>query len=214
MEMESDSEDLIALNPSNVGHLHPDYPMDASADRFKSNMQKQVKDLKESTDQLVGAFSRFEESCDETDWQIVESARMEVQEIRTHLVKMRGEAMKGEGDVAMELANEELARVDRVVALVMDGSLSSRISVPTNEVGVSFWETVCNSPTTNSDQVGRMTLSHDSVNIDKVPNPVNSLQVEAEVNDVHLDHTVNPPPGFHVFRVRDRSLQLLPVEPE
>jgi Asp-tRNA(Asn)/Glu-tRNA(Gln) amidotransferase C subunit len=61
---------------------------------------------------------------------------------------------------------------------------------------VSFWETVCNSPTTNSDQVGRMTSSHDSVNIDMVSNPLNSLQVEAEVNDVHLDHTVNPPPGF------------------
>jgi hypothetical protein len=93
--MESDSEDLIVLNPSNMGHLHPDYPMDASVDRFKRNIQKQVKDLKESTDQLVGAFSRFEESRDETDWQVVESARMEVQGIRTHLVKMRGEAMMG-----------------------------------------------------------------------------------------------------------------------
>jgi hypothetical protein len=122
--MESDSEDLIALNPSNVGHLHTDYPMDASADRFRRNMQKQVKDLKESTDQLVEAFSRFKGSRDEADWQVVESARMEVQGIRTHLVKMRGEAMKGEGNEAMELANEELARVDRVVALVTDGSLS------------------------------------------------------------------------------------------
>jgi hypothetical protein len=45
--------------------------MDASADRFKRNMQKQVKDLKESTDQLVGAFSRFQESHDEADWQVV-----------------------------------------------------------------------------------------------------------------------------------------------
>jgi hypothetical protein len=88
VEMESDSEDLIALNPSYVGHLHTDYPMDASADLFRRNMQ--VQDLKESTDQLVGAFSRFEESRDEADWQVVESVRMEVQGIRTHLVKMRG----------------------------------------------------------------------------------------------------------------------------
>jgi hypothetical protein len=34
--------------------------MDASADRFKRNVSKQVKDLKESTDRLVGAISRFE----------------------------------------------------------------------------------------------------------------------------------------------------------
>jgi hypothetical protein len=51
----------------------------------------------------------------------------------------------------MESANKELARVDRVVALVTDGSLGSRISVPTNQAGESFWETVCDSPTTNSD---------------------------------------------------------------
>jgi hypothetical protein len=127
VKMESDSEDLITLNPSNVGPLHTDYPMDASADRFRRNIHKQVKDLKESTDQLVGALSRFEESRDEADWQVVESARMEVQGVRTHLVKMRGEAMNGEGDVVMESANEELARVDRVVALVTDGSLGLRI---------------------------------------------------------------------------------------
>jgi hypothetical protein len=31
VKMESDSEDLILLNPFNVGCLHPDCPMDASA---------------------------------------------------------------------------------------------------------------------------------------------------------------------------------------
>jgi hypothetical protein len=112
VKMESDSEDLIELNPSNVGRLHPDYTMDASADRFKRNVQKQVRDLKEYTDQLVVAFSRFEASHDESDWQVVINARMKVQGIRTHLVKMRREAMMeddGESDVAIKSANEELA---------------------------------------------------------------------------------------------------------
>jgi hypothetical protein len=200
--MESDSEDLILLNPSNVRRLHPDYPMDAMAGRFKQNVQKQVRNLKESTDQLVGAFLRFEASRTEGDLQIVVNARTKVQEIRTHLVRMRGEATMEddkESDVAIKSANEELARVGRsleTAALSTDRSLSLTSTAPTNLVGDSFWEPVCNFPPTNSDQVARTTSDHDSIIIDTVPNLLNTLQVEAEVNDVRLNHSVDPPPGF------------------
>jgi hypothetical protein len=200
--MESDSEDLILLNTSNVGRLHPDYLMDAMAGRFKRNVQKQVRNLKESTNQLVGAFFRFEASHTEGDLQIVVNARTKVQEIRTHLVRMRREATTEddkESDVAIKSANEELARVGRsfeTAALGTDRSLSLTSIASTNLVGDSFWEPVCNSPPTNSDQVVRTTSDHDSIIIDAVPNPLNSLQVEAEVNDVRLNHPVYPPPGF------------------
>jgi hypothetical protein len=73
--MELDPEDLIILNSSNVGRLHLDYPMDATAGRFKQNIQKQVKHLRESTDQLVGAFFSFEALHKEGDLQIVVDAR-------------------------------------------------------------------------------------------------------------------------------------------
>jgi hypothetical protein len=46
VKMELDPDDLILLNPSNVGRLHPDYPMDATAGRFKQNVQKQVTHLR------------------------------------------------------------------------------------------------------------------------------------------------------------------------
>jgi hypothetical protein len=68
VKMELNSEDLVEPNPSSLGRLHTDYPMDASADRFKRNVRKQLKDLKESTDRLVGAISRFEGSQKEVDW--------------------------------------------------------------------------------------------------------------------------------------------------
>jgi hypothetical protein len=134
--------------------------------------------------------------------QIVVDARTKVQEIRTHLVRMRGEAtMEGdeESDVAIKSANEELARVGRsleAAALGTDRSLSLTSTAPTNLVGDSFWEPVCNSTPTNLDHVVRTTSDHDSIIIDTVPNPLNSLQVEVEVNDVRLNHHVNPPPGF------------------
>jgi hypothetical protein len=78
VEIELNPGDSIMPNPSNVGHLHTDYPMDTSTDRFKKNINKQVKDLKESTDRLVGAISRFEESREEADWWVARSVRMEV----------------------------------------------------------------------------------------------------------------------------------------
>jgi hypothetical protein len=43
--MELNLEDLVEPNPSNVGHLHTDYPMDASVDRFKRNVRKNIKDF-------------------------------------------------------------------------------------------------------------------------------------------------------------------------
>jgi hypothetical protein len=40
VKMDAGSEDLDNMNPSNVGRLHPDFPMDTTAGRFKRNLQK------------------------------------------------------------------------------------------------------------------------------------------------------------------------------
>jgi hypothetical protein len=105
----------------------------------------------------------------------------------------------GESDVAIKSANEELARVARGFGTAALGTVRTPSLIPTaptNQVGESFWEPDCNSPTTNLDQVTRVTSNHDSITIDTVPNPLNSLQVKAEDNDVRLNHPVSPPPGF------------------
>lgn len=197
--MDSDSEDLIILNPSNVGRLHPDFPMDTTAGRFKRNIQKQVKHLREATDQLVGAWSRFEASHKKGDWQIAKKPKTEVQEIKLHMIRMRGEAgMEGdeESDAAVKSANEELARVGNsldTAALVSDRDSVLTSTVMTNLVGDGFWEPVYNSPSPNPDHVVHTTSNHDSIN-DTIPNSLNSLQVEVEINDVRLNHSTNPPP--------------------
>jgi hypothetical protein len=198
--MDSDSEDLIILNPSNVGRLHPDFPMDTMAGCFKQNIQKQIKRLREATDQLMGAWSRFEVSHKEGDWQIARNAKTEVQGIKSHGIRMRGEAgMEGDEEInaAVKSANEELARVGNsleTAALLLDRAPIVTSTVPTNLVGDGFWEPVHNSPSPNSDYVAYTTLTHDSIIIDTVPNSLNSLQVEAEMNDVRLNHSTNPPP--------------------
>ena len=80
--------------------------------------------------------------------------------------------MNGEEDGVMGLIEEELVRVDGVIGRVDDAL------------------------TTNSDQVDRRASSHDSVNFDLAPDSRNTIQVEAEINDVHLNNFVRPPPGF------------------
>jgi hypothetical protein len=198
--MDSDSEDLIILNPSNVRRLHPDFPMDTTAGRFKRNIQKQIKRLREATDQLGGAWSRFEFSHNEGDQQIARNAKTEVQGIRLHVIRLKGEAgMEGdeESDAAIKSANGELARLGNsleTAALVLDRAPIITSTVPTNLAGDGFWEPVSNSPPPNPDRVAHTTSTHDSIIIDTVPNSLNSLQVEAEVNDERLNRSTNPPP--------------------
>jgi hypothetical protein len=149
---------------------------------------------------LVGAWSRFEVSHKEGDWQIARNAKTEVQGIRSHVIRMRGEAgVEGdeESDAAVKSANEELARVGNSLEtadLVSDRAPIVTSTVPTNLVGDGFWEPVHNFPSPNSDRVALTTSTYDSIIIDTVPNTLNSLQVEAEMNDERLNHPTNPTP--------------------
>jgi hypothetical protein len=198
--MDPDSEDLININLSNVGRLHPDFPMDTTAGRFKRNLQKQIKHLKEAPDRLRKALTRFEFSRSEGDWQIARNARTEVQEIRLDMIRLRDEAgLEGdkESDTAIKSANGELSKVGnrlKTAALVSDMAPIVTSTVPTNLAGDSFWEPVSNSPPPNPDHVVHTTSTHDSIIIDTGSNSQNSLQVEAEMNDEHLNRTTNPPP--------------------
>jgi hypothetical protein len=171
VKMELNPENLVEPNPSNVGHLHTDYPMDASVDRFKRNVRKHIKDLKESTDRLVVAMSRFVGSQEESDQRVVRSLRIEVEGLRAHLAQMREEAVNGEENGVMGLIGEELVRVNGVIGWV-DNALA-----------------------TNADQVDQRASSHDS-SVDLASDSRNIIQVEAEINNMHSNSFVRPPPGF------------------
>jgi hypothetical protein len=168
VKMELSPEKLVEPNPSSVGHLHTDYPMDALADRFKRKVRKHVKDLRESTDNLVAAMLRWEESQEEVDQRAVRDSRAEVEGLRVHLMNLGKDTVNGEESGVMELIEEELVRVKGVIGRV-DNILA-----------------------TNANQVDPGASSHDS-SIDLASDSRNIFQVEAEINNMHSNHSQTKP---------------------
>jgi hypothetical protein len=48
--MEEDSADLTVVSGSNLGRLHPDFPMDPSTDRFERKLLSNMDRLGKATD--------------------------------------------------------------------------------------------------------------------------------------------------------------------
>jgi hypothetical protein len=65
--MEEGSADLIVVSGSNLGRLHPDFPMDPSTDRFERKLWSNMDRLGRATDQIDGVVKRYESTCSELD---------------------------------------------------------------------------------------------------------------------------------------------------
>jgi hypothetical protein len=56
--MEEGLADQTVVNGTNLGRLHPDFPMDPSTDRFERKLRSNMDRVKKATDGLDGVVGR------------------------------------------------------------------------------------------------------------------------------------------------------------
>jgi hypothetical protein len=97
--MEEGSADLIVVSGSNLGRLHPDFPMDPSTDRFERKLLSNMDRLGRATDQIDGVVKQYELTHSELDLGRARDAIAGVQGFMDDVINM----MK---DARLEVADE------------------------------------------------------------------------------------------------------------
>jgi hypothetical protein len=204
--MDDGSADLVAVSQSNLGRLHPDFPMDPNEDRFKQKLRACLLRLEGATDQLVGALIQFETTGNEVDLRKARDIKSSVQEFRHDVLNLRsdpGPEVEGECDQALRTAEWELSQIGtRLNTAALSSVITPvRTSVaPAHLAGGGFWEPVSDSPTI--DHVFNLTFPDTSFVIDTVSTPWPLFQVAAVVHDVNLNQ--NPPTATHASSIHRR----------
>jgi hypothetical protein len=151
--MDDGSADLVAVNPSNLGHLHPDFPMDPNVDRFKRRLRVHLLRLEGATDQLAGALIQFETTQNKVDLEKARDVKSSVQEFRHDVLNLRSDAgLEGEGecDQVLRTAEWELSQIGTRLNTAALSSVITPVrtsAAPAHLAGGGFWEPVSNSPT-------------------------------------------------------------------
>jgi hypothetical protein len=132
--------DRAVVNGSNMGRLHPDFPMDPSTDRFERKLRSNMDRVKKATEELDGVVGRY--------GQDLGGARDAMAEVRELMEEVRDGMKDVRPEVAEECARQirasegELARIG--VRLSGDVPASAvtptrASAAPADSAGRIFW---------------------------------------------------------------------------
>jgi hypothetical protein len=193
--------DRAVVNGSNVGRLHPDFPMDRNTVCFERRLRASMEKVKKATDELdgvVGYGQDLREAMAEVR-KLVEKVRDGMRVARPEVAEECARQIRGSEGVLARMG----VRFSRAVP-TLAATPTGASAAPADSTVEAFW-------------LPRQTTSQLQANINEmssqpqspISRPLPPFQVAAEVCDVTMNR--NPPLGMRVSSIHSQSGRSLSV---
>jgi hypothetical protein len=133
--------DRAVVNGSNVGRLHPDFPMDPSTDRFEHKLRSNMDRVKKATEELDEVVGRYGQDLGGRSRDAMSEVRELMEEVRVGMKDVRPEVAE-ECAQQIRASEGELARIGVRLSGVMPASAvtpTRASAAPADSAGGLFW---------------------------------------------------------------------------